>query len=119
MTLTGEKRNQNYQVGDKGSTHLSGNNSSRGRPSDIARIFTPDLKYSGGPKEPLRRRYSMFIDACHLSGIDVYNNNLMMKIIQTTFVTGQAAIYFADVIKPNAVSAEEAINQLEMHFLDD
>ncbi len=88
------------------------------RPSDISKIFGRELRYSGGPKEPLRRRFDLFKDACDLSGVDTADTALMMKIIPTTFLSGQATIYFTDVIKQSAKSTNEAINMLEQNFLD-
>ncbi len=90
----------------------------RSRPSDVSKLFNRTLRYSGGPQENLRRRYNHFLDACALSGVDRHDDELMIRLISTVFVTGQAEIYFSKRIRPKVLSADETITALEKHFLD-
>jgi len=69
------------------------------RPSDISRFFPRELKYSGAPKEPLRRRYKTFMNAVRLSHVDIENTTIMFPLIETLFLTGQALLHFQDTIQ--------------------
>eukprot|EP00171_Calliarthron_tuberculosum_P022600 IDg22600t1 len=91
--------------------------SNRGRPSDIGKLFRKDLRYSGASREPIRRLWEAFLDSCELCSMDTTDTVSMMRLIQTSFVTGNAFRYFMDYVKPKAKSAEDAIDRLEIHFL--
>lgn len=91
--------------------------SNRGRPSDIGKLFRKDLRYSGASREPIRRLWAAFMDSCELCSMDTTDTPSMMRLIQTSFVTGNAFRYFMDYVKPVAKSAEDAIDQMEAHFL--
>lgn len=90
----------------------------RGRPSDVSKLFPRDQKYSGGPMEPLHRRFGSFKDACSLSNIDMHDTNMVFPLLKTTFLKGPALIYFTDVAEGRARSVEEAVEMLEKQFLN-
>lgn len=54
----------------------------RTRPSDISKIFCREQCHSGDAKEPLRRRFNNFMNACYLSDVDTTNKEMMLKIIE-------------------------------------
>eukprot|EP00171_Calliarthron_tuberculosum_P022068 IDg22068t1 len=98
-------------------TNIGRGSSSRGRPSDISKLFRKDLRYSGASREPIRRLWEAFMDACELCNIDTTDTTSMLRLIQTSFVTGHAFRYFMDHVRPIAKSIEDAIERLENHFL--
>lgn len=87
------------------------------QPGDIGRLFKRESQYGGGPKQPLRRRFAIFIDACMLCNVDITDSVSMIRILQTTFLNGPALVYFMDVVKHHASNVEDAIQMLEEHFL--
>lgn len=93
-------------------------NHSHGRPSDVSKLFAREMKYSGGPMEPLQRRYGSFKDACRLSDIDIHDTSVVFPLLKTTFLRGAAHIYFTDVVESQARSVSEAIELLEKQFLN-
>lgn len=90
---------------------------SRPRPSDVAKLFPKEMRYSGAPSEPLRRMYATFVDACELAGIEPDNSFLLLRLMQNVFLKDAALVYYMDRLKDSCKSADEAIENLEKHFL--
>lgn len=82
----------------------------RSRLMDVAKMFNEKNKYSGNPRQPLRRTWESFLASCSLAGVDTEDSDVMIPLIQTTFLLDQALIYFKDVVI-------EAVGLLEAHFL--
>ena len=93
--------------------------SKSGRASEVGKLFSKENRYSGAPREPLRRLFRAFIDACTLAQIDTDDDELMKRIMQSIFLTGPALRYFQDVVKDIAIGPDESIDLLEAHFLGD
>ena len=104
-------------IGQQSKLYQKHYDKSVGRPSEVSKLFPSNMRYTGSPKEPIRRRYSNFLDACHLCQIDTDNTDLMLKIIPISFLSEQALIFFTDNVKNIAKSPQEAIEMLEKHFL--
>lgn len=92
---------------------------SNARPGDVSKLFGNDFRYSGGPTEPIRRRFDIFLNACHLCGVNTSQKETMFPLLQTTFLRGPALIHFMDVVIFKAEDPHEAIQMLECHFLDE
>jgi len=91
--------------------------SSSARPSDVARMFPRNLKYSGAPTEPLQRRFNQFLNTAKLANVDVTNLEMMFPLIETVFLKDQALLHFQDVIRHTATTVEEVIDLLTAQFL--
>lgn len=89
----------------------------KGRPTYVSKLFPRELKYSGDPKEPLRRRFKTFINAVKLCEVDPENVQVMFALFETSFLTKQALLHFQDIIRETARTVEEVIDLLEAHFL--
>lgn len=83
----------------------------------VPRLFKKECQYGGGPKEPLRRRFAIFIDACQLCNLDTTDTVSMFRLLQASFLRGPALVYFMDVVKDNAGCVDAEIDMLESHFL--
>ncbi len=86
------------------------------QPGDVSKLFPRESRYSGGTKEPIRRRYQIFLDACQLCGIDIEDKSVMFRLFQTTFLRGPALVYFMDTDKLAALSPNNSIQLLECFF---
>ena len=91
---------------------------SRSRPADVGKMFHKNQRYSVGPAENRRNRYRHFIDACNLSGVDTTDCGVMIPLMTTVFLTGQAEMFFSNRVRPCIGSPNEAIDALEAKFLD-
>ena len=91
---------------------------SRSRPADVGKIFNKNQRYSGRSAENLRSRYRHFIDACNLPGVDTMDCGVMIPLMATLFLTGQAEIFFSKRARSRVGSPNEAIDALEAQFLD-
>ena len=87
------------------------------RPTEVSKLFGKDLRYSGKPTEPLRRRFKTFLNAVGLCNVDIENSDHMLLLLGTYFLTGQALHHYQDVVRETAVSLEEVIELLQAHFL--
>lgn len=88
-----------------------------GRPSDVSKLFSRDLKYGGEPTEPLQRRFASFMNVVKLCGIDPSNTEVMFPLIEMVFLKKQALLHFQDVIRNTASSVEEVMDLLSAQFL--
>ncbi len=96
---------------------LSGGNNLTPKPSDVAKSFPFPEKYSGNPRENIRRRYNLFISACRFLGVNTEDTFVVLDVIQLVFLKGTAQKFFTDSILGKVFSVEEAISALESHFL--
>lgn len=80
-------------------------------------MFHKELKYGGGPKEPLLRRYHNFVVACKLRGINEIDIDIMMHALQVSFLKDRSLMYFMDVVKKEVNHPQDALRVLENHFL--
>ena len=89
----------------------------RGRPSEVGKLFRREQMYSGSPIEPLRRRFSTFINIAKLCEIDAEDKEIMFPLMEATFLKDQALLHFQDIVRDTASCVDEAIDLLEAHFL--
>lgn len=86
------------------------------RPTDVYKFFSKELNYGGAPAKPLRRRYKTFVNAASLCGVDS-QDEVMMTLLETTFLRDQALLHYQDVVRAIATCADEAIDLLGNRFL--
>ncbi len=87
------------------------------KPSDVPKLFSRDMRYSGDPRQPLRTLYASFKDACELSGISDDDHAIVMKLIQNFSLKDSALKYFISHIKNTATNPENALQILESQVL--
>ena len=93
--------------------------SEQGRPGEVFKLLSSDLRYGGVSRKPIRRRWNSFVAACTLLKVDVEDTRTMFPLIQTTFLRGPALVYFMEVVKKVTSTTSSAIDIVELQFLGD
>ena len=90
--------------------------SEQGRPGEVFKLLTSDLRHGRGSRKPIRRRWNSFVAARTLLKVDVEDTRTMFPLSQTTFLRGPALVYFKEVVKKVTSTTSSAIDMLELHF---
>lgn len=75
-------------------------------------MFNREYRYTGGPREPLYRRVTLFLNACELGDVDINDSQVMLRILPNSFLAGQALVYYSDKIKPKSKTVGAAVKFL-------
>ncbi len=88
---------------------LPDNNQSASCPADLSKYFNSDLKYSGSSRDPLRRKYMLFVDACQFCCIQASQGALVLGLMQTNFLKAATLNFYLENIRGVATTGDQAV----------
>ena len=87
----------------------------KSRPSEVSKFFSDSMAYSGGPREPLFRRYENFKRTYVLSTARTSDTSFMMHLFDSVLLKDSAILFYMEHIKGKLVKTEKAIDFFESH----